>query len=35
MSQESIDKCKTKGRAITVTRLSDGSLVVQDMQINK
>jgi group I intron endonuclease len=27
MSQESIDKCKTKGRAITVTRLSDGSLV--------
>lgn len=27
MSQKCIDKCKTKGRAITVTRLSDLSLV--------
>lgn len=27
MSQESKDKCKTRGRCITITRLSDGLLV--------
>jgi hypothetical protein len=27
MSQESREKCKTRGRSITVTRLSDGGLV--------